>query len=199
MEPGSVDSLLERYLGLLDEYTKLRCELSTLQAGVFQSIARANFSAERGVRYGQDFYDDRMQALRRVQIAMNQGDIPEFLVTQQNQALDQAPAFLEPEVEKYATAEESQERKEEEQEEEERPKAKDPLRWFGILTPMALRQAQSQSVKAIEDILPRLVSVNAEMADVEVQVRRARKRRAKAEAAEKPEQEPLEKPGVAAA
>ncbi|KAL2155964.1 hypothetical protein VTH82DRAFT_707 [Thermothelomyces myriococcoides] len=60
----------------------------------------------------------------------------------------------------------------------------DPLRWFGILTPLPLRQAQSHSIKVVEEIIPRLATLNAEMAEVELEVRRARKRRAKAAKAE---------------
>lgn len=55
-----------------------------------------------------------------------------------------------------------------------------PLRWFGVLVPQALRDAQSEAVRTVEDILPRLASVQAGMAQVEIEVRRARKRRAKA-------------------
>jgi hypothetical protein len=60
----------------------------------------------------------------------------------------------------------------------------DPLRWFGILTPLPLRQAQSHAIQAVEDIIPRLATLSAEMARVELEVRRARKRRAKAEKVE---------------
>jgi len=69
-------------------------------------------------------------------------------------------------------------------EEKPRPKPADPLRWFGILTPLPLRQAQGHSIKAVEVIIPRLATLSAEMAGLELEVRRARKRRAKAEKAE---------------
>ena len=52
----TIDALLERYLSLLDEYTTLRAQLARLQTSMFQHLARANFSAERGLRYGPDFY-----------------------------------------------------------------------------------------------------------------------------------------------
>ncbi|KAL1835241.1 hypothetical protein VTK73DRAFT_5947 [Phialemonium thermophilum] len=65
----AVDELLERYLELLDEYTRLRGRLSELQSRVFQHIARANFTAERGLRYGQDLYDERMRCLRRLSLS----------------------------------------------------------------------------------------------------------------------------------
>ncbi len=62
---------------------------------------------------------------------------------------------------------------------------KDPIRMFGILTPQALRLAQGSAVKVVEDLVPRLASVDAEMKEVEIKIRRARKHRAKAEALEK--------------
>jgi hypothetical protein len=65
-------------------------------------------------------------------------------------------------------------------------KPKDPLRMFGILTPQALRLAQGGAIKMVEDIVPKLVQVDAEMKEVEIKIRRARKVRAKAEAAEQP-------------
>jgi hypothetical protein len=72
---------------------------------------------------------------------------------------------------------------------EERTKAKqkpkDPLRMFGILTPQSLRAAQGEAVKMVEGIVPKLVSIDAQMKEVEIKIRRARKYRAKAEALEK--------------
>ena len=64
-------------------------------------------------------------------------------------------------------------------------KPKDPIRMFGILTPKALRLAQGGAIKMVEEIVPELVSIDAEMKEVEIKIRRARKNRAKAEAAEK--------------
>jgi hypothetical protein len=171
-----IDTLLERYLGLLDEYTKLRSSLTDLQSRIYQNIARANFSAERGVRYGQDLYDQRMQSSRALVISNGDNNTPSFKIVPRT-GVDQ-DAGGDEEKEKSA----------------ERPR--DPLRWFGILTPMPLRQAQSQAVEAVEEIIPKLVSVNAEMADVEIQVRRARKKRAKAEAAAEKEQQEGQKGGI---
>jgi len=65
-------------------------------------------------------------------------------------------------------------------------KPKDSLRMFGILTPQALRLAQGGAIKMVEEIVPKLVQLDAEMKEVEIKIRRARKFRAKAEAAEKP-------------
>ncbi|OAQ99143.1 hypothetical protein LLEC1_05843 [Akanthomyces lecanii] len=66
----AIDELLERYLVLVDEYTTLRAALAAAQQRMFQALARANFTADRGVRrFGQDQYDERMQASRRVAIS----------------------------------------------------------------------------------------------------------------------------------
>ncbi|KAG5920314.1 hypothetical protein E4U61_007967 [Claviceps capensis] len=63
-----IDLLLQRHLILLDQYTDLRAHLSRLQSSTFQDLARANFSAPRGQRFGKDQYDERMRASRRVRL-----------------------------------------------------------------------------------------------------------------------------------
>lgn len=57
---------------------------------------------------------------------------------------------------------------------EPKPKQRDPLRWFGILVPPALRSAQSSFVSAAEDSVPSLATVMAEMRNVEGEVGRVR-------------------------
>ncbi|WYZ40490.1 hypothetical protein EsH8_IV_000831 [Colletotrichum jinshuiense] len=198
METDHIDSLLERYLVLLDEYTVLRERLSKTQAGMYQNIARANFSAERGVRYGPDYYDERMQASRILSVSADDRGVPHFELVKHANAvteleaesveapknegapndIDEAPGAA------ADTATSAADGKAEEKKKEKK-KSNDPLRWFGILAPPPLRQAQTLSVQAVQDIIPRLVSVDAEMMDVEIEVRRARKKRAKAEAAQK--------------
>ena len=64
-------------------------------------------------------------------------------------------------------------------------KPMDPIRMFGILTPQALRLAQGEAIQMVEDIVPKLLSIDAEMKEVEIKIRRARKHRAKAEALER--------------
>ncbi|KAF9871661.1 hypothetical protein CkaCkLH20_10859 [Colletotrichum karsti] len=194
METNQIDQLLERYLVLLDEYTVLRELLSKTQAAMYQNIARANFSAERGVRYGPDYYDERMQASRILSISAGSKDVPRFELVKPAEAvtdpgpheapvdegkpddLDEAPAD-------GPKSDEKPEDTTKTAEEKKKKRSNDPLRWFGILAPMPLRQAQTLSVKAVQDVIPRLVSINAEMMDLEIEVRRARKKRAKAEAA----------------
>jgi len=224
---NTIDTLLQRYLLLLDEYTRLRTSLSSAQADVFHQLARANFARERGMRYyGQDHYDERMQAVRTLKIrsatattsneAVGTGDCPVFEVVNKHAAAAAAatPSGKDREEKKKSSSSESsppdsckedQEEEEkdattlssdmqgldlgddEKQKEDEKHTKKekkrhndDPLRWFGLLTPPSLRTAQAKSIHVVEDIIPRLVSVNAEMATVEIEVRRARKKREKA-------------------
>lgn len=225
MEPDHVDKLLERYLLLLDEYTQLRSTLESIQSAMYQNIARANFSGERGVRYGRDFYDERMQASRRVEVSVGEeGGVPEFSVVSEkadvegHEKCEKGEETKEGEQdregeggqggEKQEAAEESESGEDtpqsgegsdeesdaksvsDEEEVKEDPaerkrrieRHRNPLRWFGFVTPLPLRYAQDQAIQLVETVIPRLASVDAEMKEVEIEIRRARKRRAKAEA-----------------
>ncbi|SPO01058.1 uncharacterized protein DNG_03805 [Cephalotrichum gorgonifer] len=198
MDPDHIDKLLERYLLLLHEYTTLRSTLESIQGAMYQNIARANFSGERGVRYGQDFYDDRMQASRRLKVTLSGEDngVPEFSAIEEEAVLEKSQGSEKEEAsdDQASPAEGSgsgdsdagsDEENDEKRARERKKKAernRDPLRWFGFVTPMPLRLAQDQAVQLVESVFPRLASVNAEMMDIEIEVRRARKRRAKVEA-----------------
>ncbi|EGY14870.1 hypothetical protein VD0002_g2281 [Verticillium dahliae] len=181
MDTDHIDELLERYLGLLDQYTNLRAALNEAQSAVYQNLARANFSAERGVRYGPDYYDERMQATRVLAVEGPDSDAPRF----SSLLVNEPEAKPKPAPEQEAEPADEHEASTETQAEEKttRPRPRDPLRWFGILAPMPLRQAQAQAVRAVEDVVPQLVTVDAEMKGLEIQIRRARKKRAKAEIA----------------
>ena len=202
---NTIDSLLQRYLALLDEYTQLRTSLNALQSGLYQNLARANFSAERDIRYGQDYYDERMQATRRVEATITKGTFPTFAVIRPEEERSSSTpppskppasdagdddgektdsAAEPPTSEKDGKDEGGKNEEPRQQQHKTKNPPSDPLRWFGLLTPMTLRLAQGQAIQAAEELIPRLVSVSAEMADVEVEVRRARKKRAKADAAE---------------
>ncbi|RYP67296.1 hypothetical protein DL771_007314 [Monosporascus sp. 5C6A] len=205
---AAIDALLERYLHLLHEYTALREQLNALQAGMYRDIARANFAAERGMRYGSDHYDERMRASCRVAITTATTTSFETITWEEEEEPDTTPptpapapsAGLPPGTAAGPSSDGGASEAEEEMkgdgvgvaedaakahrpEKKKEMRRRDPVRWFGLLTPMALRQAQAQSIRAVEQVIPRLVSVNAEMARVEIEVRRARKKRAKAEVA----------------
>lgn len=182
MDSDHIDSLLERYLSLLDDYTSLRESLRKTQTELFQNLARANFSAERGVRYGPDYYDDRMQATRILSVSADEGGCPRFETVK-------AP---EEEARDATEADESTTKPRQ-------PKSRDPLGWFGILVPPPLRQAQSHAVSAVETAIPRLVTIDAEMKDIEIRIRRARKKRAKAAASKGKHMETASQPAAAEA
>ncbi|KAM0472655.1 hypothetical protein ACHAPX_008616 [Trichoderma viride] len=226
MEQQHIDSLLERYLSLIDEYSRLREELTKLQTGVYQNIARANFTGERGMRYGQDHYDERMRALRVLDIELAEDNVPNFTMKNLDPAVDGAAgdddksreetekrndSLKEEETEKEETADitnaqnnpaHSTEEQQKDQEKKDENKAKkpihNPLHWFGILAPQPLRTAQTLSIQAVQEAIPRLVSVNAEMEHVEIEIRRARKKRAKAMAAMAAEREVVRQGAVEA-
>lgn len=181
MDQQHIDELLVRYLGLLDEYTRLRESLSKLQTGIYQNIARANFSGERGMRYGQDHYDERMQALRLLHVEVDENGLPAFAMADAPKEEEDVPKEDDAAVEQVEKDSDSQAEKQDSA--AKKSKIKNPIHWFGLFAPMPLRTAQTQSIQAVEQIIPRLVSVNAEMLNVEIEVRRARKRRAKAVAA----------------
>ncbi|KAF5579536.1 vacuolar ATPase assembly VMA22 [Fusarium pseudocircinatum] len=183
-EQQHIDELLERYLSLLDEYSQLRQSLSRIQSDVFHNIARANFAGERGMRYGQDHYDERMQATRLVAIEQDASQSPAFSISPAPEE-DKADKEETSSAENFDDASTTEAKEASSPTEKKRNRNKNPLQWFGLFAPMPLRTAQTHSVKAVEEVIPRLVSVNAEMLHVEIEVRRARKRRAKAEAAEK--------------
>ncbi|TQW00357.1 hypothetical protein IF1G_00288 [Cordyceps javanica] len=200
----TIDELLERYLGLVDQYAALRAALGAAQQRTFHALARANFTADRGARFGRDQYDERMRASRRVAVSYAAaGEPPTFAVTEE--ARDEEE---EEDAASTTAAEEQDGRRGRPLEHDDGAAAadadgggdggdggdgsgaemkskaagaaRDPIRWFGVLVPQALRDAQRESVRTVEDVIPRLVSVQAEMAHVEIEVRRARKRRAKA-------------------
>jgi hypothetical protein len=54
-------------------------------------------------------------------------------------------------------------------------KPTDPLRWFGILVPPALRTAQSTFVGAVEGPIPQLATVVRDLRAQEIEIGRVRK------------------------
>lgn len=57
----------------------------------------------------------------------------------------------------------------------------DPIRWFGILVPSALRTAQKAFIQAVEEPVPQLVELARQMRIKEVEISRLRKRIVKAQ------------------
>ncbi|KAL1385557.1 hypothetical protein HDK64DRAFT_276438 [Phyllosticta capitalensis] len=209
-----LDGLLKRYLTLLDQYTRAREQLSgELSAGYIQ-LAKANFNAPNRIRYGPDFYDERMQALRTVTI--DEQDDAEVRVsiaspfssedksTPSQKDVKPAPESDAPPApadseSKYPTpppdsphteavqssapspdapADDASSKPEVDDKGDDRKKKqqqRDPIRWFGILVPQALRSAQGSFVAAVEGSVPSTLNLATEMRELEIEIGRARK------------------------
>ncbi|USP82800.1 hypothetical protein yc1106_10074 [Curvularia clavata] len=78
-----LDELLERYLITLHEYQQQMQRLSKQLSSGYMSLAQANFHNSSAIRYGQDCYDERMQAIRKVRISEQDNqptDCPNFSI-----------------------------------------------------------------------------------------------------------------------
>ncbi|KAI6778391.1 Vacuolar ATPase assembly VMA22 [Emericellopsis cladophorae] len=198
MDQSHIDALLARHLLLLDEYTQLRDRLAKLQSNMFYQLARANFETQRGFRYGSDQYDARMKASRQLQIFEDAEDGMTWTIGDAIPDAEPEKEEHEEEGEEVTShddklAEElegklgiSDDGVEAESEEpaphaEQQRKLGDPLRWYGLFPPTSLRTAQSASREAVHEVIPRLVTVDAKMQRLEIEIRRARKKRAKTE------------------
>lgn len=188
-----LDSLLEQYLNLLDKYTALREDLSrTFSAGFF-SLAQAQRTSTLGAgrRYGEEGYDERMKAQRRV--SWHSGTALEEFSCKitKNEKKDNGKS--EDELLKQASTdslkgsenvEESKQQKEGDMGDKpeyskmpskaarpkQDPATRDPLTWFGILVAPALRQTQAQFVKATENQIPDLLAVESRLRSTERQI-----------------------------
>lgn len=153
-----------------------------------QNIARANFEAPRGTRYGEDLYDARMQATRLCRVTEDPDTaITAFTISTASASKERTASVGSKSAGKNDIEDENESAKvvREKTTKTHSAKAKDPIRMFGILNiPTSLRTAQSEAVNLVE-IVPQLVTVDAQMKEIEIQIRRARKHRIKAESAEK--------------
>ncbi|OJD37365.1 uncharacterized protein BKCO1_700050 [Diplodia corticola] len=224
---ATLDELLKRYLLLLDQYSQARQQLSSELSSGYLSLAQANFNPSSRIRYGQDFYDERMQALRQVTTEETDSklyrsirllDPPNEPTADEKKTKDTAvptdknkegteinanddvsasvaQLSLDHEVEDESKSRqvhpgskpgesdlgrdgEKTENFDEAQEKEgasRKPRVDDPIRWFGILVPPALRNAQGRFIQAVEGPVPKLVNVAAGMRELEIEIGRARK------------------------
>lgn len=191
---AKLDALLEQYLGLLDKYTLLREELSRTFSDGFFTLAQAqrNSSLGPGRRYGPDFYDQRMKARRRSKVNGEDKELKISLEAEEVETKAQreacGPENGGSEVLEDSHTDESQEqgkelqgsrtthdeRKVASQEVRQRvkqePGHRDPLTWFGLLVPPALRQTQSHFSQAVETSMPALLNIDLRMRSLEKQI-----------------------------
>jgi len=153
-----LDQLYLTYLDTIDTYQSLRTSLATHFSTGFLTLAQANYnSTSGGQRYGADFYDERMTAIRGVEVGDGVFECKLF-----------EPERKEEEQRKEIkdTDREASESDALEKPEEQTPTIdpRDPIRWFGILVPPALRQTQSEFTLSVETIIPQLTTTVAKLA-----------------------------------
>ncbi|KAG9246999.1 hypothetical protein BJ878DRAFT_415808 [Calycina marina] len=174
-----IDNLLLRYLALIDQYTTLRTELSTSQASFYQSLSRANFTADRGIStYGADRYALNMQATRLLTISdstspagnvdleaevtkAETGSAEKIIQPDSGDTIAPASMIVTPELKFEITKKKVE-------------GIKDPIKMFAALPPQNLRTAQKEAVGWLV-LVARLVEIDREMVEVEIGVRRGRK------------------------
>ncbi|MCJ1400096.1 hypothetical protein MMC11_003299 [Xylographa trunciseda] len=172
----SLDVLLERYLHLLDSYQKSRLKLTEqLSAGYF-SLAQANFKSPNRVSYGQDFYDQRMQASTKIDIRKGQtATAPRVaLIAACAPSATKSPGS-QPLTKSLDIVDEFEKGPSVQKEVAEKP-SRNPLSWFGILIPLALRTAQASFKSALNEAVPDLINISAEMRDLEAETEELRHR-----------------------
>jgi hypothetical protein len=163
-----LDELWESYLTLLDAYTKAQDEIKKHLNSGFLSLAKAQSSAPLGRRYGQDWYDERMKAEKRVCVSGDPAETSDETITASLRNLRISLAQKSKNTESKDAANQStvegekpeptqqpsppgtpepEDREEstedEKTEEAQRAKPVNPLRWYGVLVPPELRKTQS--------------------------------------------------------
>jgi hypothetical protein len=189
-----LDELLEQYLESLDRYMTLREELSKSFSSGFFSLAQAQRTSTLGAgrRYGEECYDDRMKAQRKVswspgstkgdskcRIAKDKEDRASKSETEgtkqipandaQSKELD-GDKSIEQQDKEEKDKSDSQDAPSKTARPKQDPAKRDPLTWFGVLVPPALRQTQTQFVKATEVQIPELLVVDSKLKSIEREV-----------------------------
>jgi hypothetical protein len=170
----------------------------------FLSLARANFNARNGVRrYGQDYYHERAVATRRVTIAAEEGESkPTVEIVKWSPSTTESEEDSEAAVEVEKTGEKGEDVRQlpsppgtPEPEPQLKQKQSDsnneavsldtalrkisletdPLKWFGILIPQALRSSQASFDAAIHEAVADAVNSAKGMRSTEAEIRKLRK------------------------
>ncbi|KAL8820961.1 MAG: hypothetical protein Q9223_000915 [Gallowayella weberi] len=173
-----LDSLLERYLDLVHRYCSLQQDVAKDFASGYFSLAQANFSNHNLLHYGQDFYDDRMQALTTFYINPSTDELDDSTTVEQS-LHDTISLTTMPPTGKSAETRQTIQKEDSETSQREtssEPAIPDPLKWFGILVPPALRATQMSFKHAVIEAIPLLANLTNEMKSMEIEIRRMRKK-----------------------
>ncbi|TKX19052.1 hypothetical protein C1H76_8943 [Elsinoe australis] len=183
-----LESLWIKYLGFLDQYSKAQQEISKHHSSGIFSLAEANFKNTTRTRYGQDYYDERMQAATRCSVsgsstqmfALDRDAIP---TTSLNN--DHARNSEQQPTDKSEPSGSSEKPDANESVPEKTIPSKDPLRWFGILVQPQLRSCQRSFLGMVTGPVLEAVNASRSLRQLEVEIRRLRKDIRKAERASK--------------
>ncbi|THW86544.1 hypothetical protein D6D17_09069 [Aureobasidium pullulans] len=211
-----LDALWQKHLTLLDSYHQAQQQLARHFSSGFFDLAQATFKSTTRVRYGQEYYDDRMQATRRFEASTNDNDVPCLALkaddtspptdTSNEHSTKSGEKSSDKEAKKKKTEEPEQqptppstpprdpdeEEPSKEQEEQDtsrttsdqdkaQKKPRDPLHWYGILDPPALRASQNSFISAVESPLIEAANSAQALRLVAVEIRKLRKDIKKAE------------------
>jgi coiled-coil domain-containing protein 115 len=188
-----LDALLEVYLDRLDTYQQLREKLSINFSAGFLSLAHANRTSNLGSgrRYGEDGYDERMKAGKRVKIHLRhegdlRGQMQEDIESDENPSPHPDPPAILLTIEQFSASEMTSADQAKSPVPTETPsqamnqsakprKLLNPLNWYGLLVPPPLRAAQTSFTSAVQDPIPQLLNIQTDMARLEAQIRALRK------------------------
>ncbi|OAP60939.1 hypothetical protein AYL99_05941 [Fonsecaea erecta] len=185
-----LDALLVSYLNLLDTYTTLRDRLSKDLSGGFFALAQANRNAQStlgvGRRYGEEGFDERMKAGKVVKIektrnAMVLESYKGKGHKEVHEDVAQTPAQR---TASQRNKEEMESGKYDLEEDIEQSAStpydfsvsstsnltKDPLKWYGILIPPALRTCQTHFATSISSTIPEILNTASAMRSLEEEI-----------------------------
>ncbi|KAL8998856.1 MAG: hypothetical protein Q9169_002194 [Polycauliona sp. 2 TL-2023] len=177
---GDLDDLLGRYLDLVHRYHLYHQSMAKDFASGYFSLAQANFSNHNKVRHGQDFYDDRMQALTTFYI--NSSTDQPFNDTELERTLQNTLTVTTDQPGRKSTETETEKSMIDADptgsptNEGSKHSTSDPLNWFGILVPPTLRASQTFFRHAVTETIPSLANLSNEMKRLEIEIRRTRKK-----------------------
>ncbi|KAJ4357371.1 uncharacterized protein N0V89_001946 [Didymosphaeria variabile] len=191
-----LDDLLERYLLTLDAYQKAQQQLTRHLSSGYLDLARANFTNNARARYGQDYYDERMQASRKIAVTEEEGNAIFSIECSVKESKAKTEESSSPDADSAATKETGPSAEADtdgekdsttsdkpaskaddptEKDEEKKSPSNDPIRWFGVLVPPALRSAQASFVSAVEGPVVEISNLVKELRQQEIEIGRVRK------------------------
>ncbi|KAF4549269.1 Hypothetical protein D9617_22g066140 [Elsinoe fawcettii] len=180
-----LQALWIKYLGFLDQYSKAQQEISKYHSTGIFSLAEANFKNTTRTRYGQDYYDERMQAATRYSVADTASKSLKLERKESSQAC--MPPTNSSSKGKAVNGDEDSAGDSVAQEETEpshgNDTVPDPIKWFGILVPPQLRACQREFLAMATGPVITAINASRSLREVEADIRRLRKDIRKAERA----------------